>query len=138
MFPDAQYAPSFCAKLSIHPAITSHVAVELRFPEVEVAFWAILMLRAAMPEAAVNEHRKLDLREGEVWSPNHGVMSSPANDTMCPKDLCKDCLSGFIAFAANARHDLRALALREYIRHLCLALHELDQVNSLTANEFWR
>ena len=40
------------------------------------------MLWAAVPEAAIHEHGKLLLREGEVELSNNGIVPSPAGDAI--------------------------------------------------------
>lgn len=69
VFPDSNYLPS---RLHQHVAVSPiaiYVSFDLRVPVLRVDRWASTMLRAAMPEAAIDEYG--DLLFGEDYVRTH-------------------------------------------------------------------
>jgi hypothetical protein len=84
MLPDAKDGPSGSLQHGIGLPIARAVAVELRAPEIAVERWAGRVHWAAVPEAAVNEHRELQPRKYEVGGPSearHGSRGHPEAET---------------------------------------------------------
>jgi hypothetical protein len=57
-FPDGDNAPAESRECSSRPAVPRNVVTELRYPELEVAFWgvSVLALRVSVPETAVHNN----------------------------------------------------------------------------------
>jgi hypothetical protein len=65
------------------------------------------MLRTAVPEAAVNEHRQFCLLENEVRFARELGVPTPANYSTAPKNLDQPELGRLVARAADAGHQSR-------------------------------
>ena len=68
MFPNTHYKPTPVRQDQIVSAVSSDVPVELGLPVARISPWLVAMLRAAVPEAAVNEHGHAASREHDVGS----------------------------------------------------------------------
>lgn len=66
MLPESEDRPAEVLQVSGGRLVASAVLLELRGPPVTVRGWHLPVLRAAMPEAAVDEHSDLRAREGDV------------------------------------------------------------------------
>ena len=66
MLPDAKHGPPACGQGFGDSRITRAVPRQLRPPVVRVGFWRVPVVRAAMPEASVDEHRHSGAREHDV------------------------------------------------------------------------
>jgi hypothetical protein len=80
VLPDADHVPTVLHERSIHPTVALGVLGELRHPVVTVALGDLLMDRAAVPEAAVDEHGHLRSREDDVRS--HTDASTPEQEIL--------------------------------------------------------
>jgi hypothetical protein len=63
MFPDPKDIPADTRKLGVRLAVPLDVSVEFRPPPVSIIVWRESVVRAAVPEAAVDHHGKAGLPE---------------------------------------------------------------------------
>lgn len=79
MLPEAKDGPGFLEKHASRVAIARRVGVELGAPPLRVGSRESRMLRAPVPETAVDEDRQLGAREGDVDAASrttgHGVLN---------------------------------------------------------------
>jgi len=66
MLPDPDYGPSGCAEFGVIEAITLDISSDLRPPVGGIGSGAGPVLRAVVPEAAINEDGHLLATEGDV------------------------------------------------------------------------
>lgn len=83
------------------------------------------MLRAAVPEAAVDEDCQLELRENKVRLTENGPFSAPAYDPVLSENVSESLLRVFVAAPPDARYDFRSLSRGENIGQL-LYLHRFN------------
>lgn len=75
------------------------------------------MERATVPEAAVDEDGEAEFGENEIWFTEERLVAAPAGDTGRAHEGDEPQFGGFIALAANTRHDGGALFTGEDIGH---------------------
>ena len=75
------------------------------------------MLRASVPEAAVNEDGEALVSEHEVRPAREGLVAAPTLDAVCSEYGNQDQFSLLVSLGANSRHDATALFLCENVRH---------------------
>lgn len=66
MFPMADYSPAGGGEPSVGLGVALTVLYNLQIPVVAVGSWALIVIRATMPKAAVNEDRDLGPGEDDV------------------------------------------------------------------------
>lgn len=119
MFPDPEDAPSLCAQKSIDHSVASFVRGQLGQPELLVAFGLNPMLRATMPEAAIHEHRELELWEGKVGTACYRIVPAPTCHTIGTEQSGERDFRVLVALAPDLGHHLGALRFRKDVRHYC-------------------
>jgi len=88
VFPDAHDRPTGFAERVVHSTVPGDVGRELRHPVVPVALGHVLVVWAAVPEAAIDEHRhpprgEHDIRvDPDITSPKEQVLSEPEATTV--------------------------------------------------------
>ena len=117
VLPDAQHAPAVLAERPCHQPVAGLVPCEFPAPERRVVARLRPMLRAAVPEAAIHEHRQPELGKHEIRFAEHGLMTTPAGDPVLPEDAHQSQFSIFVSAPANVRHHLAAPGLGEDVRH---------------------
>ena len=117
MLPHAQHPPTALPERADNESVAGFVPGELRFPERPVAGGMRRVLRAAMPEAAVHEHRKTVLAENKIGIAEQADVTTPAGDTVSAKQRDHGKLSGFVAAPAHTRHNFRPFRFRENVGH---------------------
>ena len=117
MFPDTNHSPSAPAQRAGDEPIAGLVGRNLLSPERRIAPRLDEMSRTPMPEAPIDEHRQLPIREHEVRLPEHRPMPPPARDPVCPKDRDQSQLGVLVTRSADAGHHLRPLGFGESIRY---------------------
>lgn len=68
MLPDAEDGPTPVSQGYIVSPVASHVRHELGYPVVHVRLRLSSVIGTAVPEAAINKHRKLSSRKADVHS----------------------------------------------------------------------
>jgi hypothetical protein len=67
VLPDAEHAPTSLPECIIDACVASDVGLKLGPPVLEIALWHVKVLRAGMPEAAIDEHGEQHWAEHDVW-----------------------------------------------------------------------
>jgi len=80
MFPNPQHAPSRATQSPRHQNVALFIFGKLLSPERLIVFWFCLMLRAAMPETAVDKKREPGLPENEIQFAEDFLIPPPASD----------------------------------------------------------
>jgi hypothetical protein len=86
MFPHAHDAPACPPQSPRNLQVTLPVAAELGKPVGPVTCRVASMLRAAMPEAAIHEHRKTLLGKDEIRLAGNRLITAPADDSTRAED----------------------------------------------------
>jgi hypothetical protein len=89
MLPNADDRPAFFAKRPGNRSITSPISGELLSPVGPVSFWLFAMLRAPVPEAAVNKEGYTLAAKDKVWLARNRLMSPPASDSRLTQYGCQ-------------------------------------------------
>lgn len=66
MFPDSYHMPSGCFEMRCLPYITLDVRSQFLRPEVDPGPWHYVVLRASMPEAAIDEDQDALFAKDEI------------------------------------------------------------------------
>lgn len=117
MFPDAEHPPAITAKRFGDKPIPERVGRELLLPKGPIVDGHIGVLGASMPETAINKNHDALPAKGEIRFSKKHLSATPAGDAMRPHKFGKDQFGVLVAMSANARHDVRAFFLGEYIGH---------------------
>lgn len=68
MFPNTEDAPSSCIQNRRLPKVPVPRSADLRLPKIAIGDRHLAVLRASVPEAAVDEHNDFAAGEHDVWS----------------------------------------------------------------------
>jgi hypothetical protein len=117
MLPDAQDRPAQGAQAAVDPAVARSVGPDLARPEGAPARGQPMMEGAAVPEAAVDEHRQPDRGEGEVGAAGQPQAAAPTGDAGGAQGRDEPELGGGVALAADEGHQGAALGGRQEIGH---------------------
>ena len=117
VFPDTEDSPALPAKRSGDKAIPQRIGLELLFPKWPVVYRQLRVLKASMPETAINENDDTLAAKGEIRLSKMLLTTTPSGDAMRPEKVRKGKFSVFVAVPAYAGHDLRAFFCGENVRH---------------------
>jgi len=117
VLPQPDDGPACGAEGAFDIVVALSVAAEFGEPVCAVAARLAAVLRATMPEAAVNEDGEALAPKDEIGMAWHGLVSAPAGDAGSAEDGNQLQLGGFVAARADRGHDLAALLLCEYVGH---------------------
>src|SRR5207248_3355560 len=81
VLPNANDCPALVSERGVVSCVALAVSANLRRPIARVRAWLDAMLRAAVPKAAVDEHRDACSREDDVWSRRRATRSKLEVDT---------------------------------------------------------
>jgi hypothetical protein len=84
MFPNPYYTPAPSAQFLVDPLVTCFVGRKFFAPKRPVSRWPIAVLRAAVPETAVNKNSNLLPTKNKIWLTENFLFSPPASDMMLP------------------------------------------------------
>jgi hypothetical protein len=81
MLPDAEYGPAGFTQHRVNLSVTTNVSINFGNPIIDIAAWLPIVLRAPVPEAAVDEHRDLCANEHHIsrtantgdWAPRNPI-----------------------------------------------------------------
>lgn len=79
VFPDADDEPAGLGQSFVGVSIASHVSIELLRPPLCVSFGRGFVLGAAVPKAAIDEHRNFGGAEDDVGASPHPGQHAPVN-----------------------------------------------------------
>lgn len=80
VLPNPQHFPASTAQFASHRTVAQAIFLELSPPVLFIGSRVAAMLRAAMPEATINKHRKPLLAKNKIWPPWQFLMTQPAID----------------------------------------------------------
>ena len=101
MFPNPKHAPTRLPQDPRYKQITFCVRGKLAPPECAVASWDFAVLRAAVPETAINKHGEFLLRKSKVWPAKNRKVSSPACYFILPKQASQRDFCVLVAAPTN-------------------------------------
>lgn len=114
MLPESKHGPSLGDKLGIGPLIPRSIFSQLLRPKLCIVLWLDSMMRAAMPEAAINEYDQLETDKYDIRSAWNSVMN-PISQSHCPQRTTKGDF-GLRVLPPDARHAIAALLWGKYIK----------------------
>jgi hypothetical protein len=97
--------------------IASAITSNLLEPITAVAGWHPAMLRATVPETAIDKQGEAFPAKRKIRLPRKRYMPSPADYAIFSEEPFNKYLRLLISSRANRCHDLRTLILGEYIGH---------------------
>jgi len=127
VLPNPQHAPPGTAQCARHQPIAHLVAGNLLIPVPSIAPGHPTMLRATMPEAAVNKHGQPLPPENEIRAAGQGSASAPAGDPVCAKESNQRQLGRLVPTTPDSAHDFRALRNGKRVGP---SLHQAEQSNA--------
>lgn len=117
VLPDSQHAPAGFSQSPIDQPIAPPVGRLFLPPERGVVGGGDVVLRTAMPEAAIDKHGHAELRKHKVRPAEHRPVSTPAGDPLLPKDRDQPQFRIPIPPRPNPRHYLGSLGWGEDVGH---------------------
>lgn len=118
MLPDAEDGPAETAQGAVHLPVAGPVGGVLVAPELRITLGLDEVPRAAVPKAAVHEHRGLQFWKNKVRPARKLGSSSPSRDVIRPENLYQPQLGGPVAAATDPRHQIRPLCLCKAVCHI--------------------
>ena len=118
-FPNDQYGITFGLELPHRAFIAISIGLNFRRPVGFVLVGFSIAARASMPKAAMHEDAQVMLRKPKIGPAGQIRMTSPADNAFLFQRLSKRYLSGFVAFASNSPHHIRAFSFGEHVHALC-------------------
>ena len=115
VLPNPQDAPALLSKSPRDSAVSGSVSSYLLAPVGCVGLWLFAMLRAAVPEAAVNEYYQPLALEKEVRATRELGMPSPSLDRVAAQNLDQTQFSRAVPFRPHRSHHLRSFPRAEYV-----------------------
>lgn len=82
MLPNALHGPTPFLQRAVDQLVSQFISGELFPPECSVAGGLRRVLRAAVPKAAVHEHREAMLWKHKIGIPEHASVATPASDVV--------------------------------------------------------
>lgn len=107
MFPNSHHPPAGGPERLGHKAIPRLIGGEFLSPERPIVGRHIEMLRAHMPETAIDKHDHALRPEGKIRPSDQGGMTTPTPDALCPKQPGEHKFRLLVPTPLDAAHDLR-------------------------------
>ena len=117
VFPDAEDGPAFLAEEFFGGAVAGDVALDFFEPVFLVGGGHAAVLRAAVPEAAVDENGEALFGEDEVRPAGDGDVAAPAFDVRGAEEREEVEFGGFVSTGTNCGHDAGAFGFGEGVGH---------------------
>lgn len=117
VFPNPQHSPARLSQCAIHNSVALLVQRKFAPPECSIVLWLCRVLGAAVPEAAVHEHREPRLLESEIWFAEYRLIAPPARDAVPPHQFRQRQFRVLVPASANPGHDIGAFRLGEDVWH---------------------
>ena len=122
VLPNAKYTPATFAQFAAHAPVAVLIALIFCRPKLSVRRGRPVTTLTAVPKTSIDKHCQPVRAKNKIRPAKDRLVPPPACDAVRSKQARKHHLGLFVSPAADARHHLRALGLREDVRH-GLVLH---------------